>query len=212
MAFYDSFRERISSLNESFKQLNPAEAKKLAGAKLSDIVLQEIARSRLRVDELQKRYPSAGPKELAQHLIDGKKALAGMAGGVSGVFGLISVPADLLFMAWLQIILLVDVATVYKVNLKSERARGELLDLFGYANGLGPLQRSSPKVLGGLVAKLMVKGGLPTLGRAMPLVAAPITAYLNNQHIQAVGEQAVRFYEGFDKAHAKARSREKKTG
>jgi uncharacterized protein (DUF697 family) len=208
MAFYDSFRERLSS----FKQFNPAEMKKLASAKLSDIVLQEIARSRTRVDELQKRYPSAGTKELAQHLIDGKKALAGMAGGVSGVFGLISVPADMLFMSWLQIILLVDVATAYKVNLKSERARSELLDLFGYANGLGPLQRSSPKVLGGLAAKLLAKGGLPTLGRAMPLVAAPISAYLNNQHIQSVGEQAVRFYEGFDKAHTKARSREKKTG
>jgi hypothetical protein len=208
MAFYDSFRERLSGL----KLPSPAELKKLAGAKLSDIVLQEIARSRIRVDELQKRYPSAGAKELAQHLIDGKKALAGMVGGVSGVFGLISVPADLLFMSWLQIILLVDVATVYKVNLKSERARAELLDLFGYANGLGSLRRSSPKVLGGLAARMLAKGGLPALGRAMPLVAAPITAYLNNQHIQSVGEQAVRFYEGFDKAHAKARSRDKKAG
>jgi uncharacterized protein (DUF697 family) len=208
MAFYDSLRERLSG----FKPPTAAEVKKLAGAKLSDIVLQEIARSRVRIDELQKRYPSAGPKELAQHLIDGKKALAGMAGGISGVFGLISVPADMVFMSWLQIILLVDVATVYKANLKSERARAELLDLFGYANGLGSLQRSSPKVLGGLAARLAVKGGLPTLGRALPLVAAPITAYLNNQHIQSVGEQAVRFYEGFDKAHAKARSREKKTG
>ncbi|HLL01740.1 MAG TPA: hypothetical protein VK539_14215 [Myxococcaceae bacterium] len=208
MAFYDSFRERLSG----FKPLTPAEVKKLAGAKLSDIVLQEIARSRVRVDELQKRYPSAGAKELAQHLIDGKKALAGMAGGISGVFGLISVPADMVFMSWLQIILLVDVATVYKANLKSERARSELLDLFGYANGLGSLQRSSPKVLGGLAARIAIKGGLPTLGRALPLVAAPITAYLNNQHIQSVGEQAVRFYEGFDKAHAKTRSREKKTG
>jgi hypothetical protein len=201
MAFYDSFVERLSA----FKNFSPAELKKLAGAKLSDVVLQEIARSRTRISDLEKRFPSAGPKELAQHLIDGKKALAGMAGGVSGVFGLISVPADLVFMAWLQIILLVDVATLYKVSLKSERARGDLLDLFGYANGLGPLQRSSPKVLGGLAAKLLVKGGLPTLGRALPLVAAPITAYLNNQHIQTVGDQAVRFYEGFDKAHAKAR-------
>lgn len=206
MAFYDSLFEHFSS----FKKLSPAELKKLAGARLSDLVLQEIARSRTRVAELEKRFPSAAPKELAQHLIDGKKALAGMAGGVSGVFGLISVPADLVFMSWLQIILLVDLATLYKVNLKSERTRGELLDLFGYANGLGPLQRSSPKVLGGLAAKILAKGGLPTLGRAMPLVAAPITAYLNNQHIQSVGDQAVRFYEGFDKAHAKARSREKK--
>jgi hypothetical protein len=210
MAFYDSFVERLSA----FKMMTPAELKKLAGAKLSDVVLQEISRSRTRVTELEKRFPSAAPKELAQHLIEGKKALASMVGGVSGVFGLISVPADLVFMSWLQIILLVDLATLYKVNLKTERARGELLDLFGYANGLGPLQRSSPKVLGGLAAKLLVKGGLPTLGRAMPLVAAPITAYLNNHHIQGVGEQAVRFYEGFDKAHAKARGSrgEKKTG
>jgi hypothetical protein len=65
-------------------------------------------------------------------------------------------------------------------------------------------------VLGGLAAKLLVKGGLPTLGRAMPLVAAPITAYLNHQHIQRVGDQAVRFYEGFDKAHAKARGAREK--
>jgi uncharacterized protein (DUF697 family) len=206
MAFYDPFVERLSEL----KKLSPAELKKLAGARLNDLVLQEIGRSRTRISELEKRYPSAAPKELAQHLIDGKKALASMAGGVSGVFGLISVPADLVFMSWLQIILLVDMATLYKASLKSERARGELLDLFGYANGLGSLRRSGPKVLGSLAAKLLAKGGLPTLGRAMPLVAAPITAYLNNQHIQAVGEQAIRFYEGFDKAHAKARSRQKK--
>jgi hypothetical protein len=57
---------------------------------------------------------------------------------------------------------------------------------------------------------LLEKGGLHTLGRAMPLVAAPVTAYFNNQHIQMVGEQAVRFYEGFDKAHAKAKAHRQK--
>jgi uncharacterized protein (DUF697 family) len=206
MAFYDSFVERLWA----FKMLSPSELKKLAGVKLSDLVLQEISRSRTRVTDLEKRFPSAGPKELAQHLIEGKKALASMAGGVSGVFGLISVPADLVFMSWLQIILLVDLATLYKVNLKSERARGDVLDLFGYANGLGPLHRTGPKVLGKLAALLLEKGGMATLGRAMPLVAAPITAYFNNQHIQMVGEQAVRFYEGFDKAHAKAKAHKQK--
>ena len=39
----------------------------------------------------------------------------------------------------------------------------------------------------------------------MPLVGAPVTAYLNNKHIQEVGEQAVRFYAGFDKAHQKSK-------
>ncbi|MFP2907591.1 EcsC family protein [Pyxidicoccus sp. 3LFB2] len=208
MGFYDSVAERLAFM----KMLSPGELKKLGSAKLSDVVLQEVARARVRVAELEKRYPHAGPKELAQRLIDEKKNLAGMVGGVSGVFGLVAVPADLLFMAYLQIIMLTDVATLYKVNLKTERARGEMLDLLGYANGLGPLHRAGPKVLGKLGAMLLEKGGMHTLGRAMPLVAAPVTAYFNNQHIQMVGEQAVRFYEGFDKAHAKAKAQRKATG
>lgn len=201
MALFESFTQTVAEL----RKLTPAELKRLAGARMSDLVLQEVARSKARVAEMEKRYPSAPPRELAQRLIDEKKSVASMVGGVSGVFGLISLPADLLFMAWLQLVLLVDVATLYKVNLKSERTRTELLDLFGYANGLGPLHRASPKVLGRVAARMLEKGGLGSMGRAMPLVAAPITAYLNHQHIQSVGEQAVRFYEGFDKAHAKAK-------
>ncbi|WP_164017658.1 EcsC family protein [Pyxidicoccus trucidator] len=208
MGFYDSVAERLAFL----KMLSPGELKKLGSAKLSDVVLQEVARARVRVAELEKRYPQSAPKDLAQRLIDEKKNLAGMVGGVSGVFGLVALPADLVFMAYLQIILLTDVATLYKVNLKTERARGEMLDLFGYANGLGPLHRAGPKVVGKLGAMLLEKGGMHTLGRAMPLVAAPVTAYFNNQHIQMVGEQAVRFYEGFDKAHAKAKAQRKATG
>jgi uncharacterized protein (DUF697 family) len=206
MGFFDAVAERLAFM----KSLTPGELKKLGSVKLSDLVLQETARARVRVAELEKRYPNVGPKELAQRLIDEKKNLASMVGGVSGVFGLVAVPADLLFMTYLQITLLTDVATLYKVNLKSDRARGEMLDLFGYANGLGPLHRVGPKVLGKLAALMLEKGGLHTLGRAMPLVAAPVTAYFNNQHIQMVGEQAVRFYEGFDKAHAKARAQRQK--
>ncbi|MCY1019183.1 EcsC family protein [Pyxidicoccus sp. MSG2] len=209
MGIYDRVAERLAFM----KMLTPSELKKLGSAKLSDIVMGEVARARVRVAELEKRYPQSQPKDLAQRLIDEKKNLAGMVGGVSGVFGLVALPADLVFMAYLQIILLTDVATLYKANLKTERARGEMLDLFGYANGIGPLPRAGPKVLGKLAAMMLEKGGMHTLGRAMPLVAAPITAYFNNQHIQMVGEQAVRFYEGFDKAHAKAKAhRQKATG
>jgi len=202
MALFDGFTQTVADL----RKLTPSELKRLAGAKMSDLVLQEVGRAKTRVAALEKRYPSASPRELAQRLIDEKKGVAGMVGGISGVFGLISLPADMVFMAWLQLVLLVDVATLYKVNLKSERTRGELLDLFGYANGLGPLHRASPKVLGRVVGKILERGGLGSLGKAVPLVAAPITAYLNNQHIQSVGDQAVRFYEGFHKAHAKAKA------
>jgi uncharacterized protein (DUF697 family) len=203
MAFYDPIADKV-------KQFTPAELKKLADTKLSDLVQQEVPRSRKRVLELEQRYPSAQMREKAQRLIDEKKHVASMTGGISGVFGLVGLPVDLTVMAWLQLTLLVDLATLYKVNLKSERARNELLDLYGYTTGVGPMQRSGPRVLGKVAEVLLMKGGLKTLGRAMPLVAAPVTAYLNNQHIQKVGDHAVRFYEGFDKAHAKTRAASRK--
>jgi hypothetical protein len=179
------------------KKLSPANLKKLGSQRLQDIVTREIPRSRKRVQELERTYPSATPRELGQRLIDTKKNVAGMVGGVSGVFGLVSLPADLLVMSWLQLVLLVDIATLHKVNLKSEAARQDLFDIFGYANGLGPLTRAGPKVLGKVAGTLLKRGGLETIGKAMPLVAAPITAYLNNQHIQEVGDEALRRYEGF---------------
>ena len=198
MPFYEPLLEKL-------KVFSPRSMRGIAEEKISDVVLKETARAKTKIDELNQRYPTAGPRELAQRMIDSKKAFAGMVGGVSGVFGIASLPADLGLMVYLQLALLVEVATLYKVNLKSERARQELLDVFGYANGIGPLQRASPKLVGKLATLLLTKGGLETIGRAMPLVAAPISAYLNNQHIQQVGEQAVRHYDGFSAAHVKTK-------
>lgn len=201
MAFYDGLKERLSFLNS----LTPSGLKKLSEARLSDLINRESIRAKKKLEDLQQRYPTAGPRELAQRLIDGKKGFASMIGGVSGVFGVVTVPADLLVMVYLQLALLVEIATLFKVNLKSDRAQKELLDVFGYANGVGPAARASPKVLGKLAAVLLTRGGMETLARAMPLVAAPVSAFLNNQHIQSVGEQAVRHYDGFEAAHQKTK-------
>lgn len=187
----------------NLKRLSPTELRRLANEQLSEIVLREISKSRDRIAELEKSYPSASVKEKGQRLMDGKKALAGMVGGVSGVFGVVSVPADLVALTYLQLILLVDVATLYKVNLKTEKARGDLIDLFGQLNGIGPIQRSGPKLLGKIAGMLLEKGGWKLFGRLVPVVAAPISAYLNNQHIQEVGEEAIRYYEGLQKAEQK---------
>ena len=207
MAFWDPVSERLSSFGKELKRFSPANLKKLLNTRFNDIILKELARSKERVSDMEKRYPSADQREKAQRLIDGKKAIASTVGGVSGVFGLVSVPTDLLVMTYLQVVLLVDIATLYRANLKGDRGRTELLDVLGYANGVGPFQRAGPKMLGTIAEKLLTKGWLKTIGRAMPLVAAPITAYLNNQHIQAVGEEAVRFYEGFSKAQRKSERR-----
>jgi len=201
MGIFDPLLKR---LKES-RSWSPSWARGLASAQLSDLVEREASRARDTVDELARKYPSAGARELAQRLIDQKKSVAGMVGGVTGVFGLLTVPVDLAGMVYLQLALLAEVATVFKVNLKGESARAELLELFGYANGIGALQRASPRVVGSLAAALLARGGLTAVSRAMPLVAAPISAYLNNQHIQAVGDAAIRHYDGWVHAHEKTK-------
>lgn len=201
MRFFDPLLEQAKAV----RRLSPANVKRLANVQLSELIEKEAVRARARVEELARRYPSAGPRELGQRLIDQKKSVAAMVGGVTGVFGLVSVPVDLVGMLYLQLSLLVEVATVFKSPLKSERERQELIDLLGYANGIGPVQRSGPKVLGSVAQLLLAKGGLKGLSRAMPLVAAPVSAYLNNQHIQEVGESAVRHFDGWVHAHAKAK-------
>ncbi len=200
MGLLDS--ERLAFL----KKIRPASVKRLASLRMEDVVGLEAKRARARIKALRTRYPSAGPRELGQHVIDSAKGLASLSGSVSGVFGLVSVPADLVVVAWLDIRMLADIATAYGVDLRFRRARTELLGVLGEANGVGPLQRSGPKVLGRVAAVLAQKGGFTSIGRAMPLVAAPVTAWLNNHHIQMVGEAAVRQYDGFARAAAKTRA------
>lgn len=195
MAFYDPLVNALS----------PSKLKSLANERLSDLIDKEAVRARASLDELQQRYPSAGPRELSQRLIDSKKQVASMLGGVTGIFGAVTVPVDLVGMVYLQLVLLVEVGTVFKADFKNERGKKDVLDLFGYANGIGPVQRASPKVLGSLAAMVLTKTGLKAIGRAMPLVAAPISAYLNNQHIQRVGDSAIRHYDGWVHAHEKSK-------
>ncbi len=184
----------------------PKKLKELANARFSDLVLSEIGRARDRVAELERTYPSAGRRELGQRLIDKKKAIAGTSGAVSGLFGLVSVPLELSFVTYLQVSLLVDLAVLHKVNLKSERARDELLDLLGYANGVGPLVRAGPKVLGRITQAILARGGLPGVGRAVPVVAAPLTAWLNNRSLSRVGTEGLRHYSQEEKRRKRAES------
>jgi len=168
-----------------------------AQEKISALYLDEIARARRRVDELREKYPSAQAAELVQHLIDAKKSWAGAGGALSGLFGWISLPADLAFMTALQLSLIIEVATVHKVNLKSDRARSEVLEVLGYSSGADAVQmgaRSAPKLVAQVVRRLFAKGGFETLGRAVPVIAAPLSAMLNNRDIQRAGEAAARFY------------------
>ena len=169
----------------------------LAKQRLWGVYVAEIARCRKRVGELRDKYPSASAQELAQRLTDTKKTWASTGGAVSGLFGLALVPADLLFVTVLQLTLIMEVALVHRVNLKSDRARDEVFEVLGYSNGADTVNlagRAGPKVLARVAEKVLTKRGLAQLGRIVPILASPVVAYLNNRDLQRAGEAAVRFY------------------
>jgi hypothetical protein len=175
----------------------PTVLTEMAKERLWDVYVGEIARCRKRVDELRDKYPSANPQELAQRLTDTKKTWASTGGALSGLFGLALVPADLVFVTVLQLTLIMEIALLHKVNLKSDRARDEVFEVLGYSNGADTVNlagRAGPKVLARVAEKVLTKRGLAQFGRVVPVLASPVVAYLNNRDLQRAGEAAVRFY------------------
>lgn len=168
-----------------------------AKERLWEVYVGEIGRCRKRVEELRGKYPSASVQELAQRLTDTKKTWASTGGAISGLFGLALVPADLLFVTVLQLTLIMEIALLHKVNLKSDRARGEVFEVLGYSNGADTVNlagRAGPKVVARVAEKVLTKRGLAQLGRVVPVLASPVVAYLNNRDLQRAGEAAARFY------------------
>jgi hypothetical protein len=168
--------------------------REIAGRRFGDLVVAEIGRSRKHIHELERTYPSAERREIAQRLIDHRKAQAGAEGAISGIFGIFGIPADLVLVTYFQICLAVEIATLFRRDLKSRRAQDELVDVLAYANGMGPATRSGPKVVAEVARALLTRGGLPSVGKAFPIVGGLVTAYLNNRDLQRVGDEAVRFY------------------
>ena len=169
----------------------------MARERLGQLYLDEIVRCRKRVDEVRERYPSATPQEIAHRLTDTKKTWASTGGAISGLFGLIALPADLAFVTVLQLSLIMEIALLHSVNLKSDRAREEVLEVLGYSNGADTVNlagRAGPKLAARIAEKVLAKRGLAQLGRAVPVVAAPFVAWLNNRDLQRAGDAALRFY------------------
>jgi hypothetical protein len=158
-------------------------------------VLSEVGRSRDRVRDLRTQFPSASEQELATRLIEAKKKWAATGGALSGLFGLVSLPADLAIVAYLQMSLIVDLAVLCGRNVKSVRARQEILEIFTGANStVGVASRASPKATARIAERVLAGRGFRLLGRVFPLVAAPLTAALNNRDLERTGQEAMRYY------------------
>jgi len=168
-----------------------------AKERLWNVYIDEIGRCRARIDDLKAKYPSADHNELVRRLTDTKKTWAATGGAISGLFGLALIPADLAFVTVLQLTLIMEIALLHKVNLKSDRERSEVFEVLGYSNGADTVNlagRAGPKLVARVAEKILAKRGLSQLGRAVPVVASPLVAWLNNRDLQKAGEAAQRFY------------------
>jgi len=165
---------------------------------LEALLLRQVARSRLLIAQLEERHPGAGKAQLAQRLIDEKKQLATGGGALAGMFGLAAIPADLALVAFLQVQLAIELAVLHGVNLKGPSGRAELLDVLGLGEReLESLLRALPVVAGRVAGAFVRRLGWRSLGRAVPVLAAPITAFVNSRDIQRVGDEALRRFDTF---------------
>ncbi len=165
---------------------------------LDEWLLQQVARSRLRIAELERAHPGLDRPQLAQRLIDEKKQVATGGGAVVGMFGLAAIPADLALVAWLQVQLAIELAVLHGVNLKARTGRAELLDVLGFRESdLASVLRAVPLVTGRVSAAFFRRLGWRTVGRAVPVLAAPITAFVNGRDIQRIGDEAMRRFGTF---------------
>jgi hypothetical protein len=166
-------------------------------------LLEEIGQARARIAELGRRYPAASKRELAQRLIDDKKQVAQTGGAVAGLLGLAAIPADLALVAYLQLSLVVEIAVLHGVNLKGPSGREQLLDVMGVARGdLAAAVRAVPLVASRLSKAAMKRLGWRTVGRVVPVVAAPVSAWLNSRDIQRMGAAALRRFDTFTRARS----------
>jgi len=72
-----------------------------------------------------------------------------------------------------------------------------VFEVLGYSNGADTVNlgaRAGPKLLARLAEKALTKRGLEQLGRAVPVLASPLVAWLNNRDLQRAGAAALRFH------------------
>jgi hypothetical protein len=167
-------------------------AREVARTRLRDLIAQERQRARVHIQIIRQTEPIASRDRVAHILVDRWKKVASVEGGITGAFGLVGVPLNFLLVAYFQLALVVSVAEAYEVPLEGDSGEDAILTVVGRAHGLEDVVRASPRILGALAKALALRHGLGTLGRLVPLAAAPISAKLNERDMGRIGGEALR--------------------
>lgn len=158
-------------------------------AALGQVNVQKIERE---VAELQRQYPGAAPRELAERMIGEsafKAAGVGLATNFAPPFAIMLLAVDLAAVTALQAEMVYRIAAVYGFPVTDSTRRGEVLALWGLSVGSG----------GVLKAGLSLVEAIPVLGAGIGIASDALLLY-------SLGFVALHFYEAKLAAQTAARS------
>ena len=166
--------------------------RKAARQRIRDLIQQERKRARWHIDMVRKADPSASADRVAQVVMHRWMRVAAVEGGLTGAAGLFGVPLNFIMFTYSQIALVVSIAEAYGIALDGSSGEDALLEVLGKAHGVEDILRATPRVLGAVARALALRHGLGTLGRFIPMIAAPISAKLNHWEMERTGHEALR--------------------
>lgn len=163
-----------------------------ARKQLRELIEQERKRAQFHIDLIRRTEPQASKDRLANVLLERWTTVAKVEGGMTGVLGFLGVPLNLLLFAYCQIAVTVSIAEAYGIELRGDGGEEALVDVIGRVHGIEDVIRSGPRVLGALARALAIRHGLGAVGRLVPLLAAPVSAKLNEREMRRVGQAAMQ--------------------
>ncbi len=162
-----------------------------AKKRLRDLIEQERTRAQFHIDLIRRAEPDASRDRVAHVMLERWTKLAAVEGGLTGAAGLFGVPLNFLLFSYAQVAVVVSIAEAYGIVLEGRAGEEALLDVIGRAHGMPDLVRAGPRVLGALAKMFALRHGLGTLGRLVPMIAAPISATLNRRGMVRIGRHAM---------------------
>lgn len=169
-----------------------ARAKEAAEQRLRDLIDFERKRAKAHIESIRRRDPSVSPDRLAQQVLGRWTKVATIEGGVTGAMGFAGVALNSLLFTYFQLAAVVAIAEAYQIPLEGTAGEDALLEVLGRAHGVDDLVRAGPRVLGALAKALMVRHGLGSFSRLVPMISAPIAAKLNEREMDKLGALAIQ--------------------
>lgn len=167
-------------------------AREAARKSLGELIAQERKRAQLHIHIIRQMEPTASRDRIANVVLGRWTRVASVEGGLTGAMGFLGVPFNLVLFTYMQVAMVVSIAEAYEIALEGAPGEDAVLSVIGEAHGIDDVLRASPRVLGAVARALALRHGLGTVGRLVPMVAAPISAKLNQREMLRTGSEAMR--------------------